>query len=51
MRCPDTGCWFAACTKNAVTRWPMFWGGLAAAVGGVMVYFLTAYCGRTRDKG
>ena len=41
-----TGWWFAACTENTFTRWPIFWGGLAATVGGVMIYFLTAYRGR-----
>jgi hypothetical protein len=40
------GWWFNACTENTMTRWPIFWGGLAAAVGGVMIYFLTAYHGR-----
>lgn len=39
------GWWFNACTENAATRWPVFWGGLAAAVGGVMIYFLAAYHG------
>ena len=31
----------------AGTQWPLFWGGLAAAVAVVMVYFLTAYQGRS----
>jgi MFS family permease len=38
-----TGWWFAACTAPGGTRWPVFWGGLAATVALVMCYFLTAY--------
>jgi len=41
-----TGWWFSACTGTTVTRWPLFWGGLAAAVGVVMVYYLTTYQGK-----
>jgi MFS family permease len=41
-----TGWWFSACTDPYGTRWPLFWGGLATAVGVVMAYFLTAYHGR-----
>jgi nucleoside transporter len=40
-----TGWWFSACTHAAGTQWPLFWGGLAAAVGLVMSYFLAAYRG------
>ena len=40
-----TGLWFGACTGALGTPWPVFWGGLAATVGAVMVYFLTAYHG------
>lgn len=40
-----TGWWFSACTQPAGTRWPLFWGGLAVAVGLVMIYFLTVYRG------
>jgi len=40
-----TGLWFSACTHPSGTQWPLFWGGLAAAVGAVMAYFLTAYHG------
>jgi MFS family permease len=40
-----TGWWFNACTETYATRWPLFWGGLTAAVSGVMIYFLTAYRG------
>ncbi len=43
-----TGWWFAACTRSTGTQWPLFWGGLAATVGVVLVYFLTAYQGRKR---
>jgi MFS family permease len=38
------GWWFTTCTQSGGgTRWPMFWGGLAAAVAVVMIYFLAAY--------
>jgi hypothetical protein len=40
-----TGAWFAACTRPAGTQWTFFWGGLAAAVALVLIYFLTAYHG------
>jgi len=40
-----TGWWFSACTRSTGAQWPLFWGGLAAAVGVVMAYFLTAYRG------
>ena len=38
-----TGWWFTACTNVSHTRWPMFWGGLSALVGVVLIYFLIAY--------
>jgi len=38
-----TGWWFNACTHTTNTDWPVFWGGLAALVGGVLVYFLSVY--------
>src|ERR1017187_5393816 len=41
-----SGWWFAACARPTGTQWPLFWGGLAAAVAAVLVYFLTAYRGR-----
>jgi len=40
------GWWFDACARPTGTQWSLFWGALAAAVGAVMVYFLTAYHGR-----
>ena len=40
-----TGWWFSACTHPSGTQWPLFWGGLSAAVGVVMAYFLTTYHG------
>lgn len=42
-----TGGWFAVCTVEARTRWPLFWIGLALAVAVVLVLFLIAYRGRT----
>lgn len=44
-----TGWWFNSCTRGAETRWPLFWGGLAALIGGVLIYFLAAY--RTQGDG
>jgi MFS family permease len=44
-----TGWWFAVCTEKTITRWPLFWGILAAAVAAVLVYFLTAYQGQKRS--
>lgn len=41
-----TGWWFDACSRSTGTRWSVFWGGLAAAAGAVLVYFLTAYHGQ-----
>ena len=40
-----TGWWFSRCTNPTGTQWPLFWGALAAAVGVVLAYFLTAYRG------
>ena len=40
-----TGWWFSTCTHPSGTQWPLFWGGLAAAVGLVMAYFLATYHG------
>ena len=40
------GWWFQFCTSGDKTRWAIFWGGLAVAVAGVLVYFLIAYRGR-----
>ncbi|MGC3957078.1 MAG: MFS transporter [Verrucomicrobiota bacterium] len=40
------GAWFALCTHEEKTHWPIFWIGLAAAVTAVLIYFLTAYHGR-----
>jgi nucleoside transporter len=42
-----TGWWFAACTHPTGTQWPIFWDGLAVAVAAVLVYFLSAYRGRS----
>ena len=40
-----TGWWLSACTRDGGTQWPLFWGGLAVAVGLVMAHFLAAYHG------
>jgi MFS family permease len=41
-----SGWWFNACTRASGTHWPVFWGGLAAMVACVMIYFLGAYRGK-----
>jgi nucleoside transporter len=38
-----SGWWFHICTPRSATNWPLFWGGLAATVGGVLIYFLVMY--------
>jgi nucleoside transporter len=39
------GLWFKHCNPSGATQWPLFWGGLAAIVASVLVYFLVAYHG------
>jgi nucleoside transporter len=46
-----SGWWFNACTPASRTHWPLFWGGLAAVVAGLMIYFLTAYRGKEIKPG
>jgi nucleoside transporter len=46
-----TGWWFNACTPASHTHWPLFWGGLAAVVACVMIYFLAAYRGKEIKLG
>jgi len=46
-----SGWWFAACSQSGATRWPLFWGALAAMVGVVMIYFLAAYRGKEIKPG
>jgi len=41
----SSGWWFDACSRTGGTHWPWFWGGLATAVGAVLIYFLIAYRG------
>jgi nucleoside transporter len=43
------GWWFQQCGGPAATRWPLFWGVLAAAVAAVTAYFLVAYHGRGKQ--
>jgi nucleoside transporter len=45
-----TGWWFAHCTENSVTNWPLFWGALAVSCAAVLIYFLGAFRGRARDR-
>jgi nucleoside transporter len=37
------GGWFAVCASTHGTSWPLFWGGMAAVVVAVMIYFLTCH--------
>lgn len=46
-----SGWWFAACGRPDGTQWPIFWGGLAASVAVVLVYFLIAYREKSFDDG
>lgn len=41
-----SGFWFAMCTNPSGTNWHVFWSGLAAGIGAVLVFFLIAYHGR-----
>jgi MFS family permease len=41
-----TGWWFNACAQASGAQWPLFWDGITAAVGIVMIYFLAAYHGK-----
>ncbi len=45
------GWWFDACSKPSGVRWSLFWSGLAAATGGVLIYFLELYRGRKAEAG
>ena len=42
-----TGGWFNLCTGPNGTQWTLFWGSLAGVVAAVLLYFLTAYRGRS----
>lgn len=42
-----TGWWFVASWDNGHENWPRFWGGLAVMMGVVLIYFFTAYRGRS----
>jgi len=46
----SAGWWFSNCTSAAGTRWPRFWGVLSAFVVLIMIYFLAAYRGQTRES-
>jgi len=41
-----TGWWFNACAQPGGAQWPLFWSGVTAGVGVVVVYFLAAYHGK-----
>src|SRR5207249_5987041 len=45
-----TGWWFRACEQSNGVRWPLFWGGLAAAVAVVLIYFLIAITGVAKES-
>lgn len=40
------GWWFSECTRASGTQWPIFWSGLAVAMGVVLLCFLAAYQGQ-----
>jgi hypothetical protein len=40
------GAWLRAMTRDGVTQWPVFWGGLSGAMALVLLYFLVAYHGQ-----
>jgi MFS family permease len=42
----SSGFWFQSCTQPGMTRWTLFWSGLAAAAACVFVFFLLNYQGR-----
>lgn len=44
------GAWFAFCTQQRITHWPLFWTGAATGSAAVLVYFLAVYRGRTRKN-
>lgn len=50
-----TGWWFSACKQPGGMQWPLFWGGVAMAVGAVTIYFMATYHGKypgtTRPQG
>jgi len=41
-----SGWWFKVCTRPTGMHWSLFWGGLAAAVALVLIYFLITYRGQ-----
>jgi MFS family permease len=45
-----SGWWFATCTTNSITRWPLFWGGLSLTVAMILVFFLTTYRDTSETK-
>ena len=45
-----TGWWFTLCGGATGERWSRFWGGLSLSVAVVLIYFLAAYRGRTRES-
>jgi MFS family permease len=40
-----SGLWFGICLAHRQGGWPLFWTGLSAASGAVLIYFLIAYRG------
>jgi len=41
-----SGFWFQSCTQSGVTRWTVFWSGLATAAACVFGFFLITYRGK-----
>ncbi len=46
-----SGAWFAANQVGGQPRWPTFWGGLSAAMGAILVFFVATYRGRGPRSG
>ena len=45
------GWWWHLCTHGGRTDWQSYWGGLAAVIGMIMVWFGFSYHGRHRVEG
>lgn len=44
-----TGWWFQITLRDGAPNWPVFWGGLALVICGVLIYFFASYVGKERD--
>ena len=46
-----TGWWFWSSQRAGASHWSLFWGGLAAIIGMVTVFFLSTYRGAGAKRG